>query len=234
MLQISTRTTPATSAPAIFSSVTLTGGATSRPLARVAPRASTCMAPNSRDDHEHHDPARGRRQVAARDVVDDLVVDRDEPPWPSISSITPCQPSRPASVTTNDGRPSRVMIVPCSTPIAAQTTSATADRRPPRPVRTTRLTSSAVIDAADARDEADRQVDLAEQQGEDLAHRQQHVRRALDQQVDEVAGGQEVRVERLEQDRDQQQTGDDRQHAALAAADPRDSGADVVAAASRR
>ena len=47
-------------------------------------------------------------------------------------------------------------------------------------------------DAADAADEADRQVDLAEQQREDLAHGQQHEDRALDQQVDEVAGGQEV------------------------------------------
>ena len=45
-----------------------------------------------------------------------------------------------------------------------------------------------MIDAADAGDEADRQIDLAEQQDEDLAHAEQHEHRALHQQVDEVAG----------------------------------------------
>ena len=48
-----------------------------------------------------------------------------EPPLPRINSITPCQPRRPASVTMNDGKPSRVMIVPWRMPIAAQTASAT-------------------------------------------------------------------------------------------------------------
>ena len=34
------------------------------------------------------------------------------PPFPRILSMTPSQNSRPASVTTNDGRPIRVMIKP--------------------------------------------------------------------------------------------------------------------------
>ena len=141
-----------------------------------------------------------------------------EPPWPSINSITPCQPSRPASVTTNDGKPRRVMIVPCSTPIAAHATSATriaAHHGHPNES----LHQLGRDDSADAADEPDRQVDLAEQEGEHLAHRQQHVDRALDQQVDEVARGEEVGVERLEQNRDEEQAGDDRQHAAVARAD---------------
>ena len=93
------------------------------------------------------------------------------------------------------------------------------------------LTSSAHDDAADAAHEADRQVDLAEQQGEDLAHGQQHEDRALDQQVDQVAGGEEVRVQGLEDDRDEEQADDDRQHAALAAPQPDHQRPDVVAEA---
>ena len=48
------------------------------------------------------------------------------PPDPRILSSTPCQNSRPARVTTNEGRPMRVMIVPCSRPMPAQISSATA------------------------------------------------------------------------------------------------------------
>lgn len=47
------------------------------------------------------------------------------PPLPSRYSISPCQPISPASVTTNDGMPSRVNIHPCSSPISAAPASAT-------------------------------------------------------------------------------------------------------------
>ncbi len=40
------------------------------------------------------------------------------PLLPISSSTTPFQASRPASVTTNDGTPTLVMIRPCSVPIA--------------------------------------------------------------------------------------------------------------------
>ncbi len=46
------------------------------------------------------------------------------PPLPRMSSITPWNPKRPASVTTNDGNPMRVISVPWKAPISAQTTSA--------------------------------------------------------------------------------------------------------------
>jgi len=58
--------------------------------------------------------------------------------------------------------------------------------------------------------ESARQVDLAEEEGEHLAHREQAEDGGLHQEVDEVAGGQEVVVERLEQDRDEQQASDHR------------------------
>ena len=48
------------------------------------------------------------------------------PPSPRIRSMTPCRNSSPASVTMNEGSPILVMIVPHSSPIRAQTTSAAA------------------------------------------------------------------------------------------------------------
>ncbi|MEJ2666452.1 MAG: hypothetical protein P8Z81_05035 [Deinococcales bacterium] len=56
---------------------------------------------------------------------------------------------------------------------------------------------------SDAADEPKRQVDLPEQQDEHLAHAEEHVDRTLDQQVDEVAGREKLRVQRLEDDADQ-------------------------------
>ena len=46
------------------------------------------------------------------------------PRLPISSSTTPFQASRPASVTTNDGTPTLVMIRPCSTPIPSPAASA--------------------------------------------------------------------------------------------------------------
>ena len=53
-------------------------------------------------------------------------------------STTPVQMSSPASVTTNDGTPALVMTSACSRPMAVVIGSATADGRPPRPVRRVR------------------------------------------------------------------------------------------------
>ena len=82
--------------------------------------------------------------------------------------------------------------------------------------------------AAEPRDEPDREVDLPEQQDEDLAHREQAEDGGLQEQVDEVAGGQEFRVEGLEENRDQEQPRDDRQDPGLAGLDPGDRGSEVV------
>ena len=43
-----------------------------------------------------------------------------EPGFCRIRKITPCQIRKPASVTTNDGTPTRAMIVPCPSPITTQ------------------------------------------------------------------------------------------------------------------
>ena len=142
------------------------------------------------------------------------------PRLPISSSTTPFQASRPASVTTNDGMPTFVMSSPCSRPIAEA--GARAPARSPTTVGSS-LPSGEQQQrgehAADAGDEADRQVDLAQQQHEDDAHGDDRVRRRLDDQVDEVAGGQEAVVLRLEDDRDEDQADDDRQRAELAGLD---------------
>jgi hypothetical protein len=56
--------------------------------------------------------------------------------------------------------------------------------------------------ARHAADEADREVDLPQQQHEDDPHADGRERGRLDDEVDEVPGGEKVRVLRLEDDRD--------------------------------
>ena len=81
---------------------------------------------------------------------------------------------------------------------------------------------------ADAGHEADREVDLAQNQGEGLAHAQRHEERRLHQQVDDVAGREELGLLDLEDDDDQDEAEDDRQRPALTAADPLHPGFDVL------
>ena len=119
VLQMSTTTMPATRAPAILMMVRLTGGAT-RPLARRRDSRSHVEAPKRPTMTSMTiQLAAGVRLPLARSLMTLTLIGR-EPPLPRISSITPCQPSRPARVTTKEGRPSRVMIVPCNAPMAAQ------------------------------------------------------------------------------------------------------------------
>ena len=54
----------------------------------------------------------------------------------------------------------------------------------------------------DGCDEAGGEIDLTQDQHEHLGHGQQAEHGRLHEQIHEVAGGQEVRVESLEQDRD--------------------------------
>ena len=86
-------------------------------------------------------------------------------------------------------------------------------------------------DAAQAGDVARREVDLAQQQDPDLGHGQQHVHRALDEEVDQVAGREEVRVQRLEQDGDEQEAADDGQGAGIPRPHAQDPRPDILAEA---
>ena len=68
-------------------------------------------------------PAAGVRSPLAKSLIT-LFSMGSVPPLPRMSSITPWNARRPASVTTNDGSPRRVMMVPMNAPISAQTSSA--------------------------------------------------------------------------------------------------------------
>ena len=74
-------------------------------------------------------------------------------------------------------------------------------------------------DRADTHVEAGRQVDLAKQQNEDLGHAEDDEIAALVDQVDQVAGGEELAVLALEDDDQRDQADDDRQDAAVTRAD---------------
>ena len=137
----------------------------------------------------------------------------------------PSRPSRPASVTTNEGRPSRVIRTPWS-PMKR------AGQPGPGMIATghgQRVRGPQADHRADGRVEPDRQVDLAEQQHEDLRHAEQDERHALGHQVDQVARGKEQRVLDLEEHHDRDQAEDDRQRAALPVPDPPPPDARVLA-----
>jgi hypothetical protein len=102
--------------------------------------------------------------------------------------MTPSKKSSPASVTMNEGMRALLISVPCSAPSA--------------PVTATAARIAAHHGAADPGHEAKGQVDLAEQKREYLSHPDQHEHRALDEQVDDVAGGQELGVLALEDEAD--------------------------------
>ena len=91
------------------------------------------------------------------------------PPSPMICSTTPCRPRNAARVTTNEGIPRRATSRPMHRPMTAPVASARQDGQPPRLV---------VVGGDDAHHDRRRacrvaggQVDLAEQQHEDQAHR---------------------------------------------------------------
>ena len=75
-------------------------------------------------------------------------------------------------------------------------------------------------DGAQTHDQADGEVDLAEQKGKDLGHRQQDVDAALLEDVDQVLGCQEVGLGDLEGDADDDEPQDHGQDPALAAPHP--------------
>ncbi len=82
---------------------------------------------------------------------------------------------------------------------------------------------------ADATGEAGREVDLAQQQDEDQAHRDDGDLRALLEQVGEVAVGEEAAVRDAEDDAGDDEAGDGRQRTDVAAAHLREVFADVAA-----
>ena len=119
-----------------------------------------------------------------------------DPVDPSTCNSAPCQASKPARVTTNEGTPKRLKRKPWRTPIAMPDRDRGGDRQVGVP---------AVLDVEDrhhrrgeAADRADREVDLAEQQHVDDADRDQADRGDLQHQVGQVLGREEAVVLELE------------------------------------
>ena len=103
---MSTITTPPTRPPPIFSAVSPGGGATRPAARRRASRRHVSTPKNPTMTSITTQPAIGLRLPLAMSFTMVSLISTD-PPFPRIFSITPCQKSNPASVTTNDGRPER-------------------------------------------------------------------------------------------------------------------------------
>ena len=186
------------------------------------------------DQHDQQDPADYRAELSPEDVVEDDLVgepgvaDADERPAEDDDphSFQDQQPAesdderrhpQPGHERSLNGAPDR----------AGEQRHY--DRRPPRPVRAARLHKLGDHDAAKHHDQANRQVDLRQEQREDLGHRQHHVHGALLEEVDQVLRRQELRVRDLEADGDHHDGHDHGQDTAVAAADPEPPGPGVLA-----
>ena len=124
-------------------------------------------------------------------------------------------------MTTNDGMPKRVIHVPWNAPIAAPTSRAIADRR--RPGEAHLRVQHRHDRRAQPADDADGQVDLAEQQDEHHADRDGADRGHLQREVDEVQRVEEARPCDVYQKIAQMiaRPSDDRHLAQVALGDPR-------------
>ena len=142
---------------------------------------------------------------------------------------TPSSTSSPPSVTMNDGILSRATSVPWIEPTPEQMSSVTMIASHHGHVETVGLHELGDEDGSEPHDQPDREVDLAEEQGEDLGHRQEHVDRALLEEVDQVLRRQELAVGDLEGDRDNDDAEQDGQDAAVTIADALQPGAQILA-----
>ena len=142
------------------------------------------------------------------------------PLLPMSSSTTPFQASRPASVTTNDGTPTFVMI---SAVQQADAEAARAARCRSRRAAGSSLPSGSSSSAVSTPPTPDtKPIDRSISPSSSTKVTPMAITaygRGLDDQVDEVARGEEAVVLRLEDDRDDDQADDDRQRAELARLD---------------
>ncbi len=174
------------------------------------------------DDEKEHHPAEPDRQVLGHDRQHGVALDPDRPALADHLEQDALQtPGSRTSVTTNDGMPTRDTRTPLTRPISRTGGEAGEDAEPPRHV--VLGGDDAEHGARDTGREAGGQVDLADQQHEDQAHRDDDDGCALDEEVREVERVREgVRPERGEDDDEDDQAQDGRERADVAAAQPRD------------
>ena len=135
----------------------------------------------------------------------------------STCRITPCQISRPARVTTNDGTPTLATIVPWPSADQAGDEDREGDGDHPRiVVRAPGQLELGHREGGDAAEVADREVDLPEEEDEDDAVGEHRHARHLDDEVDEVGRREEVRRGEAEEGDDRHLADQDRQDAEVA------------------
>ena len=196
-------------------------GSVTRPRRRAAAAAQQLNGGVA--DHRRRRPAAqpstgGRFLLPIARIT--VVADRDVLAAPrAASSTTPWKARNAASVTTKDGMPILATRKPSTRPITVPVTSAASTAT--YQGQPCSASSDRQHRGADAAGEAGGQVDLAEQQHEDQAHRDHDDRRALGEQVGEVAGGEEAPAARCAKTmQSTTRPSDGRQRADVAAAHP--------------
>ena len=148
-----------------------------------------------------------------------IVLSKIEMLWPSCSSFswTPWKLRNAASVTTNDGTRTFATMMPSVKPMTMP--MAIANRTAQYQAQWCSVSTHRHRGRADAAGEAGGEVDLAEQQHEDQAHRDEDDGGALLEQVREVAFGEEVGPQDAEDDAGDDEADDGRKGPDVAAAD---------------
>ena len=218
-LQRTTSATPATAAARIFE----TGDAERR--RRQSAAASAFVAQEgqygvSDDGGRREHPSGGPAQRRVGEIVDRIVGDRDRAAGAEELDHQALEAEQAGQRDHERRKPETGDQQPLDGAEHGGGDQRSADRPPPGPGQV-RLDEERRDGRADAGDEAERQIDLAQQKHEDLAHADQHEHCPLHQQIDEISGGEKARVLHLKDDGDQRHAEHDRQHAALSGENPR-------------
>ena len=142
---------------------------------------------------------------------------------------TPCQPSSPARVTTNDGIFSRVMIVPWNAPMRAQASQADDERRPTRASSAVRLIRAMAMAAPTAPTKPTERSISLRMRAYSSAMPSKMMKVACTNRLTMLVGRQEGARLHAEEDADDDQADDDGERTAFAAADPLPPGPQVIA-----
>ena len=202
----------------------LQNGQTRRRRRKTAP-ASPTVAQNdhhgvSEHRRRHQNPSGARAQRSVGEVVDRLVGDRNRAAGPKELDHHALETEEPGQRDDEGGEPKPGDQRALKRADRGCRRQSGRDRGPPRP-SDVRLHQHRGDGCADAGDESQRKIDLAEDQNEHFTHADQHEHRALHKQVHEIAGREKVGVLDLEDDRDQRRAEHDRQHPALPGQDLR-------------
>jgi hypothetical protein len=199
-------------------------------------RPSKCRRGERRERDDENDPAQRGAHAVIQELVDRAaLVDRDDAAHRGLVDLRELQHHPEQTEVAREGDDEGGKVEP-SHQRALHESDQTADRQaaddaqPPRQVH--RIGDELRDDKrADSGGVADRQVDLGQDEYEHHRRPEHDVRGRLLEQVDQVAGGEELRLLDLEEDDDDHQPDEDREGPALAVADALAPGTEVLARA---